>query len=340
MAMIKTYCLSLLALSWAACLPAAEPRLNRFEYTQRHMGTQFQVILYAAEEPSASRAARAAFARIAQLDGIMSDYRPASELMQLCKKAGGPPVKVSDDLFRILVRSLEVARLSDGAFDVTVGPVVRLWRRARRTKRFPDDERLTKARALVGYKMIKLDAKNQTVQLAKKGMQLDLGGIAKGYAADEAQAVLKKHGITRALVAASGDIALSGAPPGKRGWKIGIGPLANPNDRPKLYLLLENAAVSTSGDFEQHVEIGGKRYSHIVDPRTGIGLVGRMSVTVVARNGTTADSLTKVVSVLGPKRGLAIIDAQDGVAALLVRKGEKGEETFKSKRFDTIPSAQ
>src|SRR5207302_10058285 len=155
-------------------------------YTEAHMGTKFQVIVYAADEQTARDAAKAAFARVADLDGIMSDYKPTSELMRLCEKAGGDPVKVSDELFTVLSKAQEVSKLSDGAFDVTVGPVVRLWRLARRTQRLPDADDLKKALELVGYKNVKLDAKARTVQLLKPGMRLDLGGIAKGYAADEA----------------------------------------------------------------------------------------------------------------------------------------------------------
>jgi thiamine biosynthesis lipoprotein len=302
------------------------------------MGTKFQIILYAADAAAARRAAKAAFRRIAGLDGIMSDYRSTSELMRLCKKAGGKPVKVSDDLFRVLAKAQEVSRISGGAFDVTVGPVVKLWRRARRNKKLPPPDKLAEALALVGYQNIYLDNKVHTVWLAKKGMQLDLGGIAKGYAADAALDLLQKQGITRALVAAGGDIAVRLAPPGRRGWKVGIAPLENPNDKPKRFLLLENAAVSTSGDAEQYVEIGGKRYSHIVDPKTGLGLVGRMSVSVVAPNGTTADSLTKVVCVLGPKRGFAILDKIEGVSCYIVRKTERGKERLESKRFRLVPS--
>jgi thiamine biosynthesis lipoprotein len=328
--MIKPLCLLLALPSLAA---GAEPRLTRYEFTERHMGTQFRIVLYAGGESAAKDAAKAAFARIHELDRIMSDYDPTSELMRLCQKAGDKPVPVSRDLYFVLSKAQKVSKLSDGAFDVTVGPVVRLWRKARRTKELPDPEKLAKARALVGYRKVKLDSKNRAVQLTVKGMQLDLGGIAKGYSADAALEVLKKHGVTRALVAASGDIAVSDAPPDTKGWKVGIAPLENP-DKPSKYILLqENAAVSTSGDAEQFVEIGGKRYSHIVDPRTGIGLVGRMSVTVVARKGIDSDSLTKVVAVLGPKRGLKIIDGLSGVAAFMVCKGDKGEETFASKRF-------
>jgi thiamine biosynthesis lipoprotein len=328
--MLHTLCWGFLAL---APLSAAEPKLTRFTFTEPHMGTRFKIVLYAADEATANRASKAAFARIAALDGIMSDYKPTSELMQLCDKAGGPPVKVSEELFFVLERGQEVSRKSDGAFDVTVGPVVRLWRRARKSHQLPDSAELAKALALVGYKNIHLDAKARTVELLKKGMRLDLGGIAKGYAADEAIKTLKQHDITRTLVAAGGDIAVSAPPPGAAGWTIGIAPLEDPNSKPSRYLLLHDAGVSTSGDAEQFVEIDGKRYSHIVDPKTGIGLLGRHSITVVARKGITSDSMTKVVSVLGPKRGLEIIDADEETAALVVSKTAKGTETIQSKRF-------
>jgi thiamine biosynthesis lipoprotein len=338
--MTYTCCLLFLVAAVGLTEPAAKdqanPQLHRFTFTEPHMGTRFKIILYAPDEATAQKASRAAFARIARLDSIMSDYRPTSELMQLCKKAGGEPVRVSDELFFVLARAQEVSRLSDGAFDVTVGPVVKLWRRARRTRQLPDPEELAQALARVGYQNIRLDAKKQTVQLLKSGMQLDLGGIAKGYSADAALAVLKEHGVTRALVAAGGDIAVSGPPPDAAGWIVGIAPLEDPDSKPTRALVLKDAAVSTSGDTEQYVEIGGKRYSHIVDPKTGIGLVGRQSVTVTARRGIDADSLTKVVSVLGPKRGFTILDALEGVEAFVVYKTDKGLETFTSKHFPKI----
>jgi thiamine biosynthesis lipoprotein len=165
-------------------------------------------------------------------------------------------------------------------------------------------------------------------------MQLDLGGIAKGYAADEALAVLKKHGLDRALVAAGGDIAVSGPPPGADGWKIAIARLPGEKDAGRL--ILRDAAVSTSGDAEQFVEIDGKRYSHIVDPRTGIGLLGRMSVTVVARKGIESDSLTKVAAVLGPEKGMPIIESTEGASARMVRKKGDELETVVSKHFPKL----
>jgi thiamine biosynthesis lipoprotein len=315
---------------------AADTPLSRFAFTEPHMGTRFKIILYARDEAAAKLAVKAAFQRIADLDDIMSDYRSTSELMRLCQKAGGDPIPVSEDLFRVLEKSQEIAKLSDGAFDVTVGPVVRLWRQARRAHERPDPKALDAARELVGYKNVHLDAKKQTVQLLKPDMRLDLGGIGKGYAADAALTTLKEHGITQALVAASGDIAVSGAPPGTDGWTIGIAPLLDPDVKPNRYLLLHDVAVSTSGDSEQYLEINGRRYSHIVDPRTGIGLEERMSVTVVAPHGVIADPMTKVVSVLGPERGLAIINTMDNVAALVVRKTDKGIVTLESKRFKDL----
>jgi thiamine biosynthesis lipoprotein len=324
-----------LAFLAAPARAAAPPPLRRFAFSEPHMGTRFGIILYATDAALARRAAKDGFARVAVLNAIMSDYLPASELMRLCAKAGGPPVKVSEELFFVLRRAQQVAQRSGGAFDVTVGPVVRLWRRARRTGRLPPAEKLAAARALVGYRNVRLDDKARTVQLLKRGMQLDLGGIAKGYAADEVLKVLARHGIRRALVAAGGDIAVSGPPPGKKGWAIAIAPL-DPARKPDRHLLLAHAAVSTSGDAEQYVEIGGKRYSHIVDPHTGIGLVGRMSATVVAPNGITSDSLTKVVAVLGPAKGFRIITAEPGVSGRFVRKTNRGLEVRTSKGFPRL----
>jgi FAD:protein FMN transferase len=318
----------------------AEPALQRFEFVETHMGSSFHVILYTSTEPAASQASRAAFARIAALDAALSDYNPESELMKLCDQAGGPPVRVSADLFEVLDRSLALSERSEGAFDVTVGPVVRLWRRSSRTRTLPDPETLARARSLVGYQNVRLDREARTVQLLKAGMKLDLGGIAKGYAAQAAINVLKEQGIDCALVAGAGDIVISGPPPDADGWTIGIAPLEKPQAEPQHHLLLEHAAVSTSGDTERFVEIDGKRYSHIVDPRTGIGLVDRMTITVVAPDGPTADSLGTAACVLGPEQGLALIDATKGSAAFVMRATKEGLRTTESKRWHAVPNGK
>jgi thiamine biosynthesis lipoprotein len=306
----------------------------RFEFTETHMGSEFKVVLYTTDESLARSASRAAFARIAVLDAILSDYQPDSELMRLCDQAGGAPVGVSADLFDVLDRSRLMYERSGGAFDVTVGPVVRLWRRARRDRKMPAPELLARARALVGSDQMQLDRSARTVKLLKSGMKLDVGGIAKGYACGEAIDVLGHCGVTSALVAGSGDIVVSGPPPDTDGWTIGIGPLEAPTAPPRQYLRLKNAAVSTSGDAERYVEIGGKRYSHIVDPQTGLGVVDRSSITVVARDGATADSLDTAVYVLGPERGLALVEATEGAAVLIVRAALGKTETHASRRLE------
>jgi len=329
-----TRTLSLLGLLAAGITIRADD-LKRFEYEEPHMGTKFRVVLYAADKESADNAARAAFARVAELNRVMSDYLADSELMKLCQKSAkepAGPVEVSDELFFVLSKAQEVSELSDGAFDVTVGPVVRLWRQARKDREMPDPAVLKAALKRVGYKNLELDPKAKTVSLKVPGMQLDLGGIAKGYAADEGLKAIEKLGIKSALVAASGDIAVSDAPPGKPGWRIDIASL--PGDKEKRQLLLKNAAVSTSGDAEQFVVIGGVRYSHIVDPRTGIGLTGRRSVTVVARRGILADSLSKMASILPADAAIQKIETIDGAATLIVVKSESGQDVKQSKRFE------
>lgn len=296
----------------------------RHEFRETHMGSEFTILLYSADADLASAAARAAFERIAELDGRYSDYDPESELMRLCDGAGGPPIEVSPDLFSILERAQDLCRRTDGAFDVTIQPVVKLWRRARRNGRLPDQAQLREALERVGHDKMVLDRQARTVQLKQPGMRLDLGGIAKGNAGDAALNVLKGKGMTRSLVAGAGDVVLGDAPPGQAGWTVGIAPLEDPNATPERYLSVANAAVSTSGDAERFVEIDGIRYSHIVDPRTGLGLTGRSSVTIVAPDGTTADSVATAVSVLGPRKGLDFVESTVGIAALIARKDEAG----------------
>lgn len=322
--------------AWYSDLPARDTKLERFEFESKHMGTTFRIVLYAGDKATAKKAAEAAFARVAELDGIMSDYKKDSELMLVCKKFAtevGEPVKLGDDLFFVLQKAEELSKKSDGAFDVTVGPVVQLWRLARRTQELPDPKEFAAAREKVGYKKVKLDATKKTVQLLTPGMQLDLGGIAKGYAADEALKLLRdKFGIKQSLVAASGDITCGDAPAGKDGWEVEIAPIAK-SQKPRT-LTLANASVSTSGDLEQFVEIKGVRYSHVLDPNTGLGLTGRRSVTVIAPNGITADSMTKAVSVLPPEQALKLVEETPKAACYIVilDKDEKPVTTA-SKRF-------
>ncbi len=324
--------LLLIAFAGSATL-AAEPKLNRFEFTEMHMAVDFRIVLYAADESTAKQAAAAAFARVKQLDEIMSDYNPQSELSCLSDTAPTQEaVHVSDDLWRVLVEAKKVSAQTSGGFDCTVGPIVKLWRRARRTRELPAADAIAAAREAVGDRFLELDAEKHTVRLLKPKMRLDLGGIAKGYAADAALAVLKKHGISSALVAGSGDIAVGDPPPGKPGWRIGVAPL-DPKEPPTRFVMVANVGVSTSGDSLQHVEIGGKRYSHVVDPRNGMALTERSSETVVAVNATASDGLSTGVGVLGPKAGIEAIEKVPDAAALVVRKADDKVESFESTRW-------
>ena len=285
------------------------------------MGVPFRMVLYATNEAHARIASDAAFGRVRELNDRLSDYDLESELSKLSRTSGqGRPVKVSDDLWRVLATAQDWARKSDGALDVTVGPVVNLWRHARRLREFPRADRLAEARSRVGYTNLVLDPKTKTALLRVPEMRLDLGGIAKGFAADEALKVLRAHGIASALVAAAGDIALGDAPPGQRGWKVEIPSLDVTNAPPARLVTASRGAVSTAGDVFQRLELNGTRYSHIVDPRTGIGLTDHSLVTVIARDAMTSDALETVVSVLGPEKGLELIKKTPRTAVRIVRK--------------------
>ena len=267
------------------------------------MGIVARMVLYAPDEVAARNAASAAFARVAVLDSVMSDYRPESELMRLSARSGGAPVPVSAELFEVISRARSLSRASDGAFDITVGPLVRLWRQARRSHVLPTEAARRDALSRVGWRHIHLDPVARTVHLDHPGMLLDLGGIAKGYAAEEAVRTLAEHGVTRALVEMGGDIVASEPPPGEPGWRVAID---HPGDGPAS-VLLAHAALSTSGDTEQFVEIGGVRYSHVVDPATGVGLRNRSAATVLAVDGATADALSTLLTVLDPADGRALL---------------------------------
>ncbi len=256
------------------------------------MGVEARIVLFAVDEDLALDAARAAFDEIERLESLFSDWRPASELSRLSDRAGTGPVVVSEDLYSILARAQAISAATDGAFDVTVGPFVALWRESRRTPALPDAARLAHAQSLVGWRMLELDASRRTVALAQPGMRLDLGGIGKGYACQGALDVLTGLGCERALVQVGGDVACGSPPPGRDGWEIDVGGETH---------LVHDRAVATSGDTEQHVDIDGVRYSHVVDPRTGLGLTARSVLTISAPDGATADALATAGSVLTPE---------------------------------------
>ena len=285
----------LIALMHAGC--AARVTTSLHSFIAPCMGGQVRIVLYAPTDAAAEHAAAAALARLEVLEEVMSDYRPASELMRL-SATSGQAVPVSDDLFRVLARSIEIARASNGAFDPAIGPVVRLWRTARRTGELPPQSAIDEARGRSGHEHLELDARARTVTLHRAHMQLDLGGIGKGFGADEALRTLRAHGITSALVDLGGDIAIGDPPPNETGWRIAFDP--RPGDASADMCTLSNVGVATSSDQVQFIELGGVRYSHIVDPRTGLGVTHRTAVVVIAPDAATADALASAISVIGP----------------------------------------
>lgn len=266
----------------------------RHEFTQVHMGMPVRIVLYAPDVATARTAAVAAFQRVAELDDTFSDYRAASELRRLESHAGRW-LRISEPLFDVLRRALDIARLTDGAFDPTIGPLVTLWREARRTGTLPAPSALDSARQLVGSPLLQLDTTRRRVRLARPGMRLDLGGIAKGYVLDAALRALRHHGIHAALLEAGGDIVVGAPPPGAVGWIIDT-PGAAPAFAARA-ATLRGAALSTSGATSQYFELDGIRYSHIIDPRTARAVTRPVLARVIAADAALADALATALSV-------------------------------------------
>lgn len=280
-------------------LPASAQPSKRFEHSFRSMGVQFQLVAYASSLAEVRQAFGQAQTRAEELDQIFSDYKTDSESRRLVERPPGVPSEVSPDLYWLISESQRKSVESQGAFDITIGPVVRLWRLARKRHRLPDAEELQEAMRCVGSEKILLGEPHR-VTLAVKGSRLDFGGIAKGYAADECLKILIEAGLPASMVDASGNLALGDPPPGQTGWKVAIASFGEPN-RTEQSLELSRCGVSTSSDAQQATEIDGRRYSHIIDPRTGQALTESHSITVIARNAMDADAWSTALSVLGPE---------------------------------------
>lgn len=312
---------------------AVAEELREFQATRIRMGVPFQITVYAANEATANAAMESAFARLRELNRTFSDYDPRSEARRLTTEiAPGAAVPISSDMRRVLTESLEISRQTDGAFDVTVSPVVKLWRRSYRSKELPAAGDLQEALANVGWRFVTVDSDESTVTFQRPGVELDFGGIAKGDACDQVLAVLKEKGLSRAMVEAGGDLACGDPPPGKAGWRIAVAALDQPEEEASDILLLKNQGVATSGDAYQFLEVDGVRYSHIVDPRTGLGLTTHANVTVVAPTGSRADALASAVSVMGPERGRCLVESLEGVAMRMVFRDADGEERVAESR--------
>lgn len=292
--------------------------------TQIIMGTTVEISIY----PSNKKALEEAFNEIKKVDRLMSTYKEDSEISSLNRQG---EMEVSSETLEVIKKALEFSRITRGAFDITCKPLVNLWKKAKKEMKVPSEEEINKALSLVGYRKIVL--KGNLVSFKEKGVQIDLGGIAKGYAVDKAIEVLKKKGIKRALVNAGGDLYALGESPEREKWQIGI---QDPRHKDKIFSIikLKDKGVATSGDYERYFTIEGKRYSHIVNPKTGQTVEDvPMSVTIVAPDATTADALATGVFVLGPKKGMEIINSLSKVEGMIISEGMKVKTSRGWKQF-------
>ncbi len=293
------------------------------------MGTFSRVVVLAKSRWTAKRCIEGAFDVQNRIESLMSDYREDSELSKINRYAAQGPVPVSEMTFEVLRQAVHFYQLSDGAFDVTVGPLVDLWRQAGKTNVPPTEGALAEARRRVGSDKLILDEKNRTVRFAAEGMRVDLGGIGKGYAVDKAVEAMRKRGAIGGLVDLGGNIRCFGRPPqGQETWRIGLqDPNVAPDEfgpsKPLLILALTKESVATSGDYRRFVKVQGQKQSHIIDTHTGQGANKLISDTIIAVDATTADALSTAVNVLGPEAGLALIERLPDAEAILIPAGEK-----------------
>jgi len=293
------------------------------------MGTFARVVAIAEDANAAGECIPAAMSAIHRVDDLMSDYKDDSEISRVNEDAAAGPVQVGEDTYEVIKRSVEFSRLTDGAFDVTVGPLMVLFHAEQKQGKAPTAEQIAEAKSKVGFEKLELDEANRTVHFTVEGMRLDLGGIAKGYAIDKALEALQRGGATGGMVDIGGDIRCFGTPPeGRDSWVIGI---QDPNSVLEgaegsgllMTLKVANEAVATSGDYQQFVMIGGKRHSHIMNRKTGGSAEGLSSVTIIAGNATDADALATAVSVMGAEKGLALIEKLPDTEAILITSEPK-----------------
>ena len=306
---------------------------EKYTFSQPKMGSPLTIIMYTNDSSKASYIAKEAYKIADSLNIIYSDYLENSELNELSKVAGlNTFVKVSPALWDIVKQSVEASQRSKGAYDITVGRIVKLWRKARTEKMLPDENILNQYLQTVGSQYLVLDDTNHSVKLLRANTQLDLGGIAKGYVAQVIIDFCKSKGIEKVLVDAGGDLAM--ATQVDKPWRIGI-TIPNSEELIPRYLILQNQSVATSGNMYQFLGMGGKRYSHIVNPRTGLGLTHQRNVTVIAPNGATADWLATACSVLSVRKALKLIESMPNCALFMAEIQQGKLKMWQSKRFES-----
>jgi len=287
--------------------PGPDAPLFRHEASRMSMGCAYAIVAYGRDAGALSGIVEAAFDEVDRIDRLMSHYKPESALSRLNREAAGGPVAVDPELFGLIAESLRYSRESDGAFDVTVGPLMKAWGFFRGGGRVPGPDELAELRGRVGYAHVILDPAQRTIRFDRPGVELDLGGIAKGYAVDRAVERLRNRQVPAALVSAGGSTVFGlGAPPGHAAWEVGVQDPADP-DRVALTVRLKDRALSVSGSYEKSFEKDGVRYSHIMDPRAGRPVQGVLSVAVLTDTGTAGDALDDAFFVLGAARTRAYL---------------------------------
>ena len=285
-----------------------------FSDQQAIMGTTVRVELWHNDATTARASIDLAMEQLRRIDALMSPFKPASELFKINKSASVEPVHVGHEIFNLIAHSMDYSALSDGGFDITYATIGRYY--DYRLGLRPTDKQIAAALPNIGYRKLLLDSLNTTIKFARPGMSIDLGGIAKGYAVDCAMAELIKQGISRAIVTAGGDTRIIGDRVG-RPWMIGV---RDPRNKEKMIavLPLTDRAISTSGDYERYFERDGVRYHHILDPKTGRSITSTRSVTIIGPDATTTDALSTSIFVLGPKKGMALVETLPGIEAVIV----------------------
>ncbi len=294
-----------------------------FSKSLKLMGNSFQISAVAEKEDWANERIDAAIHEIQRIEKLLTTFNDESETALINKNAGIEPVAISEETFNIIERSIRISTITQGAFDISYGSVdKRLWNFDTNMKSLPDKETAKKMVKLINYRNIILDKEKTTVFLKEKGMRIGFGGIGKGYAAEKAKQVMKEMGAESGVVNASGDMTAWGYQPNGEAWTIGI---ANPNAKQEIfsYMNITNLAVATSGNYEKYIMVNGKKYSHTIDPRTGLPVRGIKSVTIISANAEIADAMATPVMIMGIRAGLDLINQMNDIEAIIIDDDDK-----------------
>lgn len=294
------------------------------------MGNRFEFTVIAADPESGQKAIDAAVNEVKRIEELLTTFKESSQVNYINQHAGIKPVKVDDEVVQLIHRSLKISELTQGAFDITYGSIDKsLWNFDVNMTELPDKETALKSVSLINYRNVIIDNKKSTVLLKNKGMRIGFGGIGKGYAADRAKKVLQDTGISSGIVNAAGDLITWGTQPGGIPWTIGI---ADPNQSTKPFssFNISNMAVATSGNYEKYATINGRKYSHTIDPKTGLPVSGIKSVSILCPSAELADALATPVIVMGIKVGLNLINQLHQVASVIIDDSDK---LYTSKRI-------